>query len=198
MAMSRFSGGSSFMRLPAMMISPAVTRSRPAIMRKVVVLPQPEGPSRQTTSPAATERSASLTATKSPNFLVILRASIVDIPSLSLDGAEGDAAQQVVLQEEGHQEDGDEEQGLDRRQQAPQDADAAARHRLVHGDRHGAGIDAGEQQREQELVPGEDQAEDEGRGKARQHLRQADLQEHLDLARPVDAGRVFDIERQLI
>src|SRR4029079_6701586 len=136
MAMSRFSGGSSFMRLPAMMMSPAVILSRPEMMRKVFVLPQPEGPSRQTTSPAATERSASLTATKSPNLLVILRASMGDIRDLSLDRAEGDAAQQMVLQEEGHQENGDEEQRLDCREQAPQHADAAAGHRPGHGDRH--------------------------------------------------------------
>ena len=79
MAMSRFSGGRSFMRRPAITMSPAVARSRPAIMRSVVVLPQPEGPSRQTTSPAATERSTSLTATKLPNFLVALRMSMVDM-----------------------------------------------------------------------------------------------------------------------
>src|SRR6266496_4210163 len=149
MAISRFSGASSFMRLPAMMMSPDVTRSRPAIMRKVVVLPQPEGPSRQTTSPAATERSASFTATKSPNFLVILRASIVDM--LSLDCAEGDAAQQVVLQEERHQENRNEEERLDGGKQSPQHADAAAGDGLVHRDRHRARIDAGEQKRKQEL-----------------------------------------------
>src|SRR4029078_9290360 len=138
--MSRSAGVSSFMGLPAMMMSPAVTLSRPAIMRKVVVFPQPDGPSRQTTPPAATERSTSLTAMKSPNLLVILRVSMVDIWDLSLDGAEGDAAQQVVLQEEGHQEDWDEEQRLDRGKQTPHHADAAAGHRLVHGDRHCAGI----------------------------------------------------------
>ena len=54
-------------RLPAMTTSPAVARSSPAIMRRVVVLPQPDGPSRQTTSPAATDRSTSLTAVKAPN-----------------------------------------------------------------------------------------------------------------------------------
>src|SRR5437773_4932171 len=180
MAISRFSGASSFMRLPAMMMSPDVTRSRPAIMRNVVVLPQPEGPSRQTTSPAATDRSASLTATKSPNFLVILRASMVDM--LSLDCAEGDAAQQLVLQEECNQEDGDKEQRLDGGEQAPQDANAAARHRLVERDRHCARVDASEEKREQELVPGEDEAEHEGCGKTCQHLRQADLEEYPRLA----------------
>src|SRR5438552_232761 len=107
MAMSRLSGVSSFMRLPAMTTSPEVTRSSPAIIRNVVVLPQPEGPSRQTTSPAATFRSASRTATKSPNFLVIFLTSMVDISALH--GSEGDTSEQVVLQEEGDEEYGDEE-----------------------------------------------------------------------------------------
>src|SRR4029453_4444549 len=121
--------------------------SRPAIMRRVVVLPQPEGPSRQTTSPAVTDRSASLTAVKSPNFLVILRISMVDM--LLPDRAEGDAAQQMLLQEEGDEEHRDQEQGLDRREQGPVGAAAAGRHRLVHRNRYGAGIGAGQQQREQ-------------------------------------------------
>src|SRR5882724_13531751 len=37
-------------------ISPPVGCSRPATQRKVVVLPQPEGPSRTTISPAGTEK----------------------------------------------------------------------------------------------------------------------------------------------
>src|SRR6185503_18847187 len=98
MAMSRFSGGRSFMRLPAMITSPAVARSRPAIMRSVVVLPQPDGPRRQTTSPALTERSASLTATNSPYFLVIFLTSMVDMSALYR--SERDATQKMVLQEE--------------------------------------------------------------------------------------------------
>ena len=83
MAMLRFSGVRSFMRCPAMMTSPAVARSSPAIMRRVVVLPQPDGPSRQTTSPAATDRSASRTAMNSPNVLVTLRISMVDMTTSS-------------------------------------------------------------------------------------------------------------------
>src|SRR6478736_6987812 len=117
MAMSRFCGGSSFMRCPAMMTSPEVARSRPAIMRSVVVLPQPEGPRRQTTSPASTFRSASFTAVKAPNCLVTFRISIVDMSALH--GSEGHAPEQVVLQEEGDEEDGDEEQGFDGGQQRP-------------------------------------------------------------------------------
>src|SRR6266481_8624659 len=43
-------------RRPAMLISPDVGCSRPATQRKVVVLPQPEGPSRTTISPDGTEK----------------------------------------------------------------------------------------------------------------------------------------------
>src|SRR3981189_2593650 len=40
--------------LPAMLMEPAVGCSRPATQRSVVVLPQPEGPSSTTISPAGT------------------------------------------------------------------------------------------------------------------------------------------------
>jgi multiple sugar transport system permease protein len=46
-----------------------VGSSRPAIMRRVVVLPQPDGPSRQKNSPFSTIKFESLTATKSPKDL---------------------------------------------------------------------------------------------------------------------------------
>src|SRR5436190_22545160 len=107
MATSRFSGGRLFITLPATTTSPLETLSSPAMTRRVVVLPQPDGPRRQTTSPAATDRSTSLTAVKEPKRLVTLRSSMVDMSALH--GAEGDGPQQMVLQEEGDQEDGNEE-----------------------------------------------------------------------------------------
>ena len=55
-----------------------------------------------------------------------------------------------------------------------------------------------EQQGEQELVPGEDQAEHEGGGEAGDDLRQADLEEHPDSGRAVDAGRILDVGRQFV
>src|SRR4051794_24888629 len=42
--------------LPAMLMSPEVGCSRPATQRNVVVLPQPEGPSSTTISPAGTTK----------------------------------------------------------------------------------------------------------------------------------------------
>src|ERR1700732_2713584 len=62
MPSSRKRGGTRIPRsgddttLPAMLISPDVGCSRPATQRKVVVLPQPEGPSRTTISPAGTAK----------------------------------------------------------------------------------------------------------------------------------------------
>src|ERR1700724_1412428 len=62
MPRSRSRGGTRMPRAgddttrPAMLISPDVGCSRPATQRKVVVLPQPEGPSRTTISPAGTAK----------------------------------------------------------------------------------------------------------------------------------------------
>src|ERR1700688_4376717 len=62
MPMSRSRGGIKMPRAgddttrPAMLISPEVGCSRPATQRSVVVLPQPEGPSRTTISPAGTAK----------------------------------------------------------------------------------------------------------------------------------------------
>src|SRR5476649_2536137 len=47
---------------PAMLITPSVGCSRPATQRKVVVLPQPEGPSSTTISPAGTAKLTPSTA----------------------------------------------------------------------------------------------------------------------------------------
>src|SRR3954453_1567703 len=47
---------------PAMVVSPDVGCSRPATQRKVVVLPQPDGPSRTTISPDGTEKLTPSTA----------------------------------------------------------------------------------------------------------------------------------------
>ena len=62
MPRSRNRGGTRIPRsgddttLPAMLISPDVGCSSPATQRSVVVLPQPEGPSRTTISPAGTAK----------------------------------------------------------------------------------------------------------------------------------------------
>src|SRR6478752_9236683 len=60
--MSRWRGGSRMpcsgedTTRPPMLMTPALGCSRPATQRKVVVLPQPDGPSRTTISPAGTAK----------------------------------------------------------------------------------------------------------------------------------------------
>ena len=66
MAMSRCQGGSRVTSLPPIRMSPSSGSSSPATQRKVVVLPQPEGPSRQTNWPFPTLSETPSTAVKSP------------------------------------------------------------------------------------------------------------------------------------
>ena len=62
-----------------MRISPSVASSKPAIMRMVVVLPQPDGPSRTKNSLSAMVRSKLSTPTKLPQRLPIFRNCILAI-----------------------------------------------------------------------------------------------------------------------
>ena len=54
MAILRSAGGSSLTRLPPIRNSPALTASRPAMIRRSVDLPQPDGPTNTTNSPSST------------------------------------------------------------------------------------------------------------------------------------------------
>ena len=61
-AMSRSLGVSSLTTFPPMRKMPLVVSSSPATIRSVVVLPQPDGPTRTMNSPSATSMSMSFTA----------------------------------------------------------------------------------------------------------------------------------------
>ncbi len=65
--MSRSLGGTSFITLPPIAIVPAVISSSPAIMRSVVDLPQPDGPTSTMNSRAAMSRLKSMTALTPPS-----------------------------------------------------------------------------------------------------------------------------------
>src|ERR1700740_1804901 len=99
MAMSRSLGGRSLTIWPPIMISPAVVSSSPAIMRKVVLLPQPEGPTSTTNSWSAMSRSMPRTASVGSNFLTTL-LRVTCALRLSLRRAGGEAGN-VVVHEEG-------------------------------------------------------------------------------------------------
>src|SRR3954447_20300317 len=68
---------------PAIVMLPLVGSSRPATIRSVVVLPQPEGPSSAKNRPCSTTRSRSSTAVNTPNRLVTplsLRSAPASLP----------------------------------------------------------------------------------------------------------------------
>src|SRR4051795_11536251 len=76
--MSRWYGGRAVMGEPSMRISPLEGCSNPAIMRRVVVLPEPDAPRSVRNSPAATRSVMPSTATKFPNRLVSCLSSRID------------------------------------------------------------------------------------------------------------------------
>ncbi len=69
MATSRYLGSMLVTSTSPSRIWPESAASSPAIMRRPVVLPQPDGPSRTRNSPAATSMSRSFTTWLAPNHL---------------------------------------------------------------------------------------------------------------------------------
>src|SRR5947208_1736405 len=75
MPKSRRSGGSAEMSRPACSMRPEVWMSRPAMARRSVVLPQPDGPRKQTNSFSCTSSEIRSRAVNEPKRLV--RCSIL-------------------------------------------------------------------------------------------------------------------------
>jgi hypothetical protein len=59
MAMPRWTGGTSLTTMPSISSVPPVIFSSPAIIRRSVDLPQPEGPTKTISSPSSMSRSMS-------------------------------------------------------------------------------------------------------------------------------------------
>src|SRR6187200_751629 len=70
--MSRSLGGTSLTTRSPIRNSPLEISSSPAIIRRLVVLPQPDGPTRTMNSPSPISRLRSFTAWKSPYILLTL------------------------------------------------------------------------------------------------------------------------------
>src|SRR6516164_2760311 len=71
--MSRSLGGTPLTTRSPILISPALTLSRPAIMASKVDLPQPEGPTSTTNSPSFTSRLIPFSTATEPKDLLRLR-----------------------------------------------------------------------------------------------------------------------------
>src|SRR3954454_9990443 len=159
--MSRSFGARSFTTRSPIFSSPSVMSSSPAIIRRAVDFPHPDGPTRTMNSPSATSRLIFLTASK-PSAKRLLTPSrtisAIPFPPLSLNGARGQAGHDAALEEQHEDDDRD---GHDHRRRG----DVAGRRgelRLAGEERerrrHGArGVRRGERDREQEVVPAEDE-----------------------------------------
>src|SRR5258705_482675 len=84
MPMLRRSGGSPVTRCSPKWISPASGNSKPAMVLRVVVFPQPEGPSSAISSPSRTSRCRSSTATTLPKRFVRPLTAMTDIDAENL------------------------------------------------------------------------------------------------------------------
>src|SRR5690349_7622710 len=76
MLTGRLSGGSRVTSAPRSEIVPEVGRSKPPSIRRVVVLPQPDGPRSEKNSPLPIVSDTSSTAVTSPNRLVTFERRI--------------------------------------------------------------------------------------------------------------------------
>src|SRR3981189_3634295 len=135
MEMWRSMGGTPLTIVSSIRMSPEVMASRPAIMRKVVVLPQPEGPTKTTNSFAWICRSTSFTTWLRSNFLLSLR-TMTSAMTLSFDRA-GKAGNIVFDKERIDDRHRDRAQQRARHQRSPEEDVAADQ---LRGDAHGNGL----------------------------------------------------------
>src|SRR3954452_589724 len=185
MAMPRSFGGTSLTTSPPIMMSPPEMSSRPAIIRSVVDLPQPDGPTSTTNSWSAISRSMPRTASTSSYRFITLR-NVTSAMSSTLCRTGGQAGNVIVHQERvDDQRRGGAEQGAGHDLAPVEDValdqrgdDADRQHQLV-----GRG---GEHQRIQELRPRHRERED-GRGdQAGQRDRDEDAGQRLEPGGAVD------------
>src|SRR5687768_8320161 len=81
--MSRSRGGRSFTTLSPIRSSPSLMSSRPAIIRRAVVLPQPDGPTKITNSPSAISRLIFFTASVPSGYRFVTSFRTISATALS-------------------------------------------------------------------------------------------------------------------
>src|SRR5439155_2244499 len=208
--MSRSFGGRSLTTRSPMAISPAVISSSPATMRRVVDLPQPDGPTRTMNSLSRMWRFTSLTACTSSYFLLrsfTSTSAMRCLPSMvspesGAPGSSGSpldrpgASRDVVLVEEGVDErDRNAAQQRARHQLSPE-VDVAADHLRYDADRHRLALGRRqEHQRVDELVPRQREREDACRQDPRHGDGEDDPHHRPEARGPVDARALLELLR---
>src|SRR3989338_7892165 len=158
--MSRSLGGTSETSRPPMLRRPESANSSPAMMRSKVVLPQPEGPSKETNSPSATVNDTPSSTALPPANDLRISSTFTSAMMSSLHRSRGETLDDAALEGE--------HDGHDRKRRDHDGGgdlpprDLVDRHAREHGDAHGHGagrVARDQGLRDQELVPGENEDE---------------------------------------
>src|SRR5229473_6310128 len=191
MAMSRSIGGNSLITVSSIRMRPEVMLSSPATMRKVVVLPQPEGPTSTTNSLSWISRLTSMTAWTSSYLLLRPRMTTLAIDlTLYRPGDAGDVMFDKERIDEGHR---------DRPQQRAGHQLAPVEHIAAHqlgsdADRHGLLFGRGQEDEGiDELVPRQREGKDPGRQDARYGDRKDDVYHRLPARCAIDPGAFLQL-----
>src|SRR5947207_743410 len=160
MAMSRSLAGTELTSRPSIDSVPEEIDSSPAIMRNVVVLPQPDGPSSTMNSPCRISRLTESAAGACPRAYTLVSWSSVTtaMNALSFDCPGGHALDQFFREEridDDHRDDGDHQSGGDHAGVLELIA-----HEALDAERQGAiGIVRDQHHGVEELVPQQDEIE---------------------------------------
>src|SRR5918996_4095946 len=179
-------------------IRPSVTSSSPTIMRSAVDFPDPDGPTMIMNSPSLTSNESRLTATVSFGNRRVMFSSWMSAMALSLHGAGREARHDASLEDQDGDDDrhgddhcrrGDLSRGLLELGFALEEGDCRG-----HGPRR---VGRGQRDREQEIVPGEDEGEDGGREHPGSSERDKDAPECLVRRGAVDLRGLLELPRDL-
>src|SRR5580765_2920264 len=195
--MSRWRGARCVTSRPPMEIVPPVVSSSPAISRRSVDLPQPEGPTSTMNSPSRTvSETSSIARTPPANSFVTWSTTIPLSPTSapsSLHRARRQAERDLPLDDHEEDQHGDRSQDRAGHQPAPVDLPArAVEVREPDGDRLLRLVveqDVGED----ELVPARDEDEHGRRDEAGRDEREQDLRERSDATGAVDHRRLLEL-----
>ena len=117
----------------------------------------------------------------------------IDSIDASLDPTERETARDVIADEPDHERARDDGEHAGRGQQAP--VHARSRHRARHDRRDRLGLHRGQRAREQQLDPGEHEAEEGGDADAARDQRHQDLDEEAREGIAVEEGGLVDLAR---
>src|SRR5215472_6582837 len=177
MAMSLSLGGTSVTSRSPISTRPLSIGSSPASSRRAVVLPEPDGPTRTMNSPSLMSKSRASTAggASLPNTRVAETNFTLATGDLhSLDGSHRQPADKRPLGDPAN--DDDRHRG-DRGRRGQVSDEQTLRADAAHQEhRYGLRVGGGQVDRQEQLVPGEDDA-DQGR---RDHPGQHDWQDHAE------------------